>query len=123
MPRRAEITPRKPTPDPVHQSELVSQMINRVMTEGKKSTAEKVVYTALDRVAEKTAKPKKAGDRDPAPPNGPGRPRGNGKSNGSSATTNGTAPSPNGAAPAPTGTGGETRPRRTWRKRPASAQP
>jgi small subunit ribosomal protein S7 len=56
MPRRAEITPRKPTPDPVHQSELVSQMINRVMTQGKKSTAEQVVYTALDRVAEKTGK-------------------------------------------------------------------
>jgi small subunit ribosomal protein S7 len=57
MPRRAEIAPRKPTPDPVYQSELVSQMINRVMTQGKKSTAEKVVYTALDRVAEKTGKP------------------------------------------------------------------
>jgi small subunit ribosomal protein S7 len=56
MPRRAEITPRRPTADPVHQSELVSQMINRVMTDGKKSTAEQVVYTALDRVAEKTGK-------------------------------------------------------------------
>ena len=41
----------------MYQSELVSQMINRVMTEGKKSTAEKVVYTALDRVADKTGKP------------------------------------------------------------------
>jgi small subunit ribosomal protein S7 len=57
MPRRAEITPRKPTPDSVHQSELVSQMINRVMTRGKKSVAEQVVYTALDRVAEKSGKP------------------------------------------------------------------
>ena len=57
MPRRAEVAHRKPTPDPVHQSELVSQMINRVMTQGKKSTAEKVVYTALDRVADKTGKP------------------------------------------------------------------
>jgi small subunit ribosomal protein S7 len=57
MPRRAEIAPRKPTPDPVYQSDLVSQVINRVMTQGKKSTAEKVVYTALDRVADKTGKP------------------------------------------------------------------
>jgi small subunit ribosomal protein S7 len=57
MPRRAEITPRKPTPDSVYQSELVSQMINRVMTRGKKSVAEQVVYRALDRVAEKTGKP------------------------------------------------------------------
>ena len=40
----------------MHQSELVSQMINRVMTDGKKSTAEQVVYTALDRVADKTGK-------------------------------------------------------------------
>jgi small subunit ribosomal protein S7 len=57
MPRRAEIAHRKPTPDPVYQSELVSQVINRVMTQGKKSTAEKVVYTAMDRIAEKTGKP------------------------------------------------------------------
>ena len=56
MPRRAAIPKRPSTPDPVHQSELVSQMINRVMTDGKKSTAEQVVYTALDRVAEKTGK-------------------------------------------------------------------
>ncbi|MBA3716748.1 MAG: 30S ribosomal protein S7 [Actinobacteria bacterium] len=57
MPRRAEITPRKPVADPVYQSELVSQMINRVMTRGKKSVAEHVVYTALERVADKTGKP------------------------------------------------------------------
>ena len=56
MPRRAAIPKRQSTPDPVHQSELVSQMINRVMTDGKKSTAEQVVYTALDRVADKTGK-------------------------------------------------------------------
>jgi small subunit ribosomal protein S7 len=57
MPRRAAIPKRPSTPDPVHQSELVSQMINRVMMQGKKSVAEQVVYTALDRVAEKTGKP------------------------------------------------------------------
>jgi small subunit ribosomal protein S7 len=57
VPRRAAIPKRPSTPDSVHQSELVSQMINRVMTDGKKSTAEQLVYTALDRVAEKTGKP------------------------------------------------------------------
>ena len=57
MPRRAEITPRRPTPDPVHQSELVSQMINRVMTDGKKSVAENIVYTALERIGTKTGRP------------------------------------------------------------------
>ena len=57
MPRRAEIQVRQPDPDPVYESLLVSQVINRVMTQGKKSTAERVVYSALDRVGEKTGKP------------------------------------------------------------------
>jgi small subunit ribosomal protein S7 len=57
MPRRAEIQVRQPEPDPVYSSRLVSQVINRVMTQGKKSTAERVVYKALDRVGEKTGKP------------------------------------------------------------------
>ena len=57
MPRRAEIPVRELTPDPVHNSRLVSQVINRVMTRGKKSTAEKIVYDALDRVGEQTGKP------------------------------------------------------------------
>src|SRR5690349_3420624 len=57
MPRRAEIQVRQPEPDAVYSSRLVSQVINRVMTQGKKSTAERVVYKALDRVGEKTGKP------------------------------------------------------------------
>jgi small subunit ribosomal protein S7 len=57
MPRRAEIQVRQPEPDAVYDSRLVSQVINRVMTQGKKSTAERVVYKALDRVGEKTGKP------------------------------------------------------------------
>jgi small subunit ribosomal protein S7 len=57
MPRRAEITPRLIAADPVYESQLVTQLINRVMTRGKKSTAEKLVYTALDKVGEKTGRP------------------------------------------------------------------
>src|SRR5215467_5836815 len=57
MPRRAEVQIRQPEPDAVYQSRLVAQVINRVMTKGKKSTAERVVYKALDRVGEKTGKP------------------------------------------------------------------
>ena len=57
MPRRAEITPRPIAADPIYESQLVTQLINRVMTRGKKSTAEKIVYTALDRVGEKTGRP------------------------------------------------------------------
>ena len=57
MPRRAEITPRPVIADPVHDSTLVTQLMNRVMRDGKKSTAEAIVYTALDKVGEKTGRP------------------------------------------------------------------
>ena len=57
MPRRADIEPRSVVADPMHNSVLVSQMINRVMLDGKKSVAEALVYSALDRVGEKTGKP------------------------------------------------------------------
>jgi small subunit ribosomal protein S7 len=54
MPRRAEIAPRTLVRDPVYDSSLVAQIINRVMLDGKKSTAELLVYRALDIVGEKT---------------------------------------------------------------------
>jgi small subunit ribosomal protein S7 len=57
MPRRAEITPRPTIVDPVYDSQLVTQLINRVMTDGKKATAEHIVYTALEKVGEKTGRP------------------------------------------------------------------
>jgi small subunit ribosomal protein S7 len=57
MPRRAEITPRPITPDPVYDSTLVTQLMNRVMLDGKKSTAEAIVYGALDKVGERTGRP------------------------------------------------------------------
>ena len=57
MPRRAEIQPRTVEPDPVYGSVLVTQLVNRLMVDGKKSIAERVVYDALAQVAEKTGKP------------------------------------------------------------------
>ena len=57
MPRRATITPRPVIADPVYDSTLVTQLMNRVMLDGKKSTAEAIVYTALDKVGEKTGRP------------------------------------------------------------------
>ena len=57
MPRRAEIQVRTLDPDPVYNSRLVTQIVNRVMKGGKRSIAEKIVYGALDRVGEKTGKP------------------------------------------------------------------
>ena len=56
MPRRAGAPVRTLDPDPVYNSRLVSQVVNRLMTDGKKSTAERVVYKALDRVGEKTGR-------------------------------------------------------------------
>ena len=57
MPRRAEVQARPIEPDPVYNSPLVTQVINKVMTRGKKSSAEQIVYGALDRVGSKTGKP------------------------------------------------------------------
>jgi small subunit ribosomal protein S7 len=57
MPRRADIAPRPIEQDSVYNSELVTQLINRVMTDGKKGTAEKIVYGALDAVGERTGRP------------------------------------------------------------------
>lgn len=56
MPRRGSITPREVPPDTIYGSPLVGQVINKVMQHGKKSLAERIVYGALDIVAEKTGK-------------------------------------------------------------------
>jgi small subunit ribosomal protein S7 len=48
MPRRAAATIRPVAPDALHGSQLVQQVINKVMTDGKKSRAEQIVYEALD---------------------------------------------------------------------------
>ena len=57
MPARAEIPPRPVTADPVYDSQLVTQLMNRVMLDGKKSVAETIVYDALALASERTGKP------------------------------------------------------------------
>ena len=57
MPRRAEITPRPLDPDPVYGSTLVTQLVSKVMKDGKRSLAEQIVYDALAVVGEKSGKP------------------------------------------------------------------
>jgi len=54
MPRRAAAGARPLDPDAIHASQLVQQVINKVMVDGKKSTAERIVYDALDVLARKT---------------------------------------------------------------------
>jgi small subunit ribosomal protein S7 len=54
MPRRAAAGARPIEPDSQHGSKLVQQVINRVMVDGKKSTAEQIVYDALEKLSQKT---------------------------------------------------------------------
>ncbi|HEY6015209.1 MAG TPA: 30S ribosomal protein S7 [Gaiellaceae bacterium] len=57
MPRRADVQARVAGPDAVYSSPLVTQVINKVMLDGKKSTAEAIVYDALEQVGTKTGRP------------------------------------------------------------------
>ncbi|MBV8598166.1 MAG: 30S ribosomal protein S7, partial [Actinobacteria bacterium] len=57
MPRRAEVQVRPVSADSVYGSQLVTQVINKVMLDGKKSIAEDIVYTALETVGTKTGRP------------------------------------------------------------------
>ena len=54
MPRRREIPKRDIAPDPLYDSALVSKFINCVMTGGKRSTAERILYQSFDIIKEKT---------------------------------------------------------------------
>src|SRR3982074_1656414 len=56
MPRRAAAQVRPVDADPIHRSKLVQQVINKVMLDGKKSTAERIVYDALAILAERSGK-------------------------------------------------------------------
>ncbi|ATF09827.1 30S ribosomal protein S7 [Candidatus Enterovibrio altilux] len=56
MPRRRVISQRKILPDPKFGSDLLAKFINIVMVDGKKSIAEKIVYGALDLIAERSGK-------------------------------------------------------------------
>jgi small subunit ribosomal protein S7 len=56
MSRRRKAEKREHTPDPRHNSTLVSHLINVVMISGKKSTAQKIVYGAFEQVSEKLGK-------------------------------------------------------------------
>ena len=56
MPRRRVVGQRKILPDPKFHNELLAKFINILMVDGKKSTAEKIVYGALDILAVKSEK-------------------------------------------------------------------
>jgi small subunit ribosomal protein S7 len=57
MPRRKKVEKRKPPPDPKFKSVLATQFMNNLMRGGKKSTAERIFYQAIDLVQKKTGQP------------------------------------------------------------------
>jgi small subunit ribosomal protein S7 len=56
MPRRREVPQRKVLPDPKYGSDKLAKFVNMVMRNGKKSTAERIVYGALDSIGKRSSK-------------------------------------------------------------------
>ena len=56
MPRKGHVAKREVLADPIYNSKLVTKLINSIMLDGKKGVAEKIVYGAFDKVAEKTGR-------------------------------------------------------------------
>jgi len=56
MSRRAQAPVRSILPDPKFNNEMLAKFMNVIMKSGKKSAAERIIYGALDRIAEKTGK-------------------------------------------------------------------
>ena len=56
MARKGHIAKRDVMPDPIYNSKVVTKLINKVMWDGKKVTAQKIVYGAFNIVAEKTGR-------------------------------------------------------------------
>ena len=56
MPRKGHVAKREVLADPIYNSKLVTKLINSIMLDGKKGVAEKIVYGAFNKVADKTGK-------------------------------------------------------------------
>jgi len=54
MPRKGPAPRRELLPDPVHRSVVVTQLVNKVLQRGQRSTAERIVYDALSEIERKT---------------------------------------------------------------------
>jgi small subunit ribosomal protein S7 len=54
VPRRGAIPKREIRPDPIHQDRLVTQLVNKVMEDGKKTLAERIVYQALETLQQRS---------------------------------------------------------------------
>jgi small subunit ribosomal protein S7 len=56
MPRKGPVPRRDVMPDPIYSNKMVTRLINKVMLDGKRGTAQKIVYSALDTVRERSGK-------------------------------------------------------------------
>lgn len=56
MPRKGNIVKRDVLPDPIYNSKLVTKLINNIMLDGKKSTAQHILYNAFERIRQMTGK-------------------------------------------------------------------
>ena len=56
MPRKGNVEKRDVLPDPIYNSKLVTRLINRVMYDGKRGTAQTIIYHAFAKIEEKTGK-------------------------------------------------------------------
>ena len=56
MPRKGHVAKRDVLPDPIYNSKLVSRLINNIMQDGKKGTAQTILYNAFDIISEKTGR-------------------------------------------------------------------
>ncbi len=54
MPRRREVPKREILPDAIYSSQLVTKFVNVLMRDGKKSTAQRIFYDAMDMISERT---------------------------------------------------------------------
>ncbi|MDI3257800.1 MAG: 30S ribosomal protein S7 [Kyrpidia sp.] len=56
MPRKGPVPQRDVMPDPIYDSKLVTRLINKVMLDGKKGLAQRIVYRAFDLIRERTGR-------------------------------------------------------------------
>ena len=57
MPRKGTIAKRVVLPDPIYNSKMITRLINKIMIDGKKGTAQTILYTAFNKIESKTGKP------------------------------------------------------------------
>ena len=56
MPRKGNVAKRDVLPDPIYNSKLVTRLINRIMLDGKRGTAQTILYNAFNKIEAKTGK-------------------------------------------------------------------